>query len=135
MNCCHSKTEIFIIHKSKACLPDHLCKCLLVRELSDALHQVLVAVPVPCYHFAQWGDHLEGVEVIQSIQSRGRNLAKLQAHKPPPWPEHPVSLSQGLLHPHHISDPKGNGVAVKVVVRERQCLAVPLHPAHPTVVS
>ena len=74
MNGCHSKTEIFIIHKSEACLPDHLYKCLLVRELPDALHQVLVAVPVPGYHLAQGGDHLEGVEVIESIQSGSGNL-------------------------------------------------------------
>ena len=39
----------------------------LVWELSDALHQVLVAVPVPGYHLAQGRDQLEGVGVIEQV--------------------------------------------------------------------
>ena len=53
----------------------------LVWELSDALHQVLVAVPVPGYHLAQGRDQLEGVGVIENVQARhshlGGNIVRL----------------------------------------------------------
>ena len=46
----------------------------LVRELPDALHQVLIAVPVPGYDLTQGRNQLEGVCVIQHVQTRHSHL-------------------------------------------------------------
>merc|ERR1719354_25708 len=113
-----------MLHESKASVPYRLSKCFLVRELPDALHQVLVAVPVPGYDLAQGRDKLEGVGVIENVQTRHRDLGELQTQKASSWLEHPPGLSQGCVNLDHVPDAKCDGVAVKTVVFKCQRLSV-----------
>ena len=43
----------------------------------DALHEVLVGVPVPGQHLPQGRNNMEGVEVVQALQLSWSHLAEL----------------------------------------------------------
>ena len=121
--------KILVLDEPEARVPDHGGEGVLVRELSDALHQVLVAAPVPGDDVAHRRDHLEGVEIVQRRQSGHRHLRELQTQEPAAGPQHPPRLPQRRLHLDHVADAEGDGVAVETVVLEGQRLGVALHPA------
>lgn len=53
----------------------------LIGELSDALHQVLVGLPVSSYQLPHHGNHLEGVAVIQPASTETDTFSIGYLHK------------------------------------------------------
>ena len=52
----------------------------LIRELSNALHKVLIGFPVPGYNLAHHRDHIEGVGIVQA-ETQGKFQYNIQSNE------------------------------------------------------
>mmetsp|Transcript_22263 Transcript_22263/g.57035 ORF Transcript_22263/g.57035 Transcript_22263/m.57035 type:complete len:295 (+) Transcript_22263:413-1297(+) len=120
--------EVLVARAREAGRLDHGLKLLLRRKLPDALHEVLVAVPVVGHRGAHRRDDVEGVGVIELAQAGHRDARKLQHKQPAAGAQHAVRLRQRGALVRHVADPKGDGVAVHGAVLVGQRLRVALHP-------
>ena len=77
MNGRDSSGEVFVSDASESRVLDELLEGLLVRELSNAFHEVLVGVPVPGKHLAQGRNHLRNVYSHSLIQWIKESTEKL----------------------------------------------------------
>lgn len=67
MDGAHTHRQIFVRNTTESGRLDHALKVVLLGELSDALHQILVRLPLARQYLAHWRDHGEGILVVDPI--------------------------------------------------------------------
>lgn len=97
--------------------PNHVPKVRLAREPLDALHQVLVAVPVSRDELSDQGDGAEAPLLVHGVEERDAvGLGEFEAGEDAAGLEHAVRLLEGGGHIGEVADAKGHGVQVEGVV-------------------
>ena len=99
---------------------DHAKERLLIWELTDRFHQILIAVRVIGDQLPHARDDIEGIKVVGLLHHVIRDLAELQHHQPPARFQHAVGFFQCFLRSRHIPDAKADRVEVICVVLKRQ---------------
>ncbi len=89
-----------------------------------ALDEILIGPGVSGHRFPDWRDRVEGQEVINLLQFRRDHVRHFQNHKPPARFQDAVGITQCILHAGDIADAKGDGIGIKVTVREGQRLGI-----------
>ena len=100
----------------------------LGREAADAFGEIAIGLFVLRHQAADLGHQLEGIGVVQRIQSRHFDLGKFQAEKTPARFQHPPRFRQRLFDMGHIADAEGDGIGVEMAVGERQAFGIAAHP-------
>lgn len=105
-------------HKPR--LHNHVPKLPLAREPLNALHQVLVALPVPRHQLPNQRNRPERPLPVRRRKQRRPpvRLAKLQARKHPARLQHPVRFPQRRRDVAEVADAEGDGVEVDRGVRD-----------------
>lgn len=92
---------------------NHVPKLLLTREPLDALHQVLVAIPIPRDELPNKRDGPKAPLLVHGIEQRVLvDLTKLQHGQHAAGLEHAVRLAQGFGDVAKVADAKSDGVQV-----------------------
>mmetsp|Transcript_27724 Transcript_27724/g.60574 ORF Transcript_27724/g.60574 Transcript_27724/m.60574 type:complete len:342 (+) Transcript_27724:144-1169(+) len=119
--------DVGVLHVGETSFAHHVRKHLLLRELADALDEVLVGVAVVGDELPHEGDHVEGVLVVHLPQHGRPHLAELHAQEPPPRLQHPQRVPQRGVGVRDVPQPEGDGVAIHAGVLEGEVLGVALH--------
>lgn len=120
--------KIAVLGLTKASVPDHAKKRVLIREFADAFHKVLITVFVTCNGLAHSRDHVETVQIIKLLQARIWKLAKFQHHETTTGLENAIGFGQSILRPGHVPDAKADRVRVKRIGIKRQRHGITNHP-------
>jgi len=96
MNADDAEGEVLVGHLIESRLLDHPLELLLLGEPADALHQVLVRLPLASQQLAHRRDHLEGVLVVQPLHRLVGQVAELQAHEASARLQHSIRLGKNL---------------------------------------
>lgn len=62
--------EVLVVNQLESALFNHSLEGFLVRKLADALDEVLVRLEIIGNHLTNDGDHLMGVEVVETVQNK-----------------------------------------------------------------
>jgi len=100
----------------------------VVRKPSDAFYQILVSIAVIGDLFAEPGDDLEGVGIIERLQLMPLKGRELEAKKPSAWLQHPTSFGKCAVDMGHIANAKRDGIGVHAGAFERQALGIGGNP-------
>ena len=114
MNGGDTEGEVFVAlaRDVEAGLSDHVGEGLLVGELSDALHQVLVGVSVVGDELAHHRQEGKGVDLVEVVQCWLLDLRELQAGKDSTRLQDAVGGVQAGLDVSEVSDSERNCVHV-----------------------
>lgn len=91
---------------------DHSAKFLLARETCNALHQILVAIPIACHQLTNQGDSAKAPALVNSIKQRVLHLAELEASKHATGLEHAERLLERNILVCEIANAKSHRVQV-----------------------
>lgn len=61
-------SQVLVRHPLKACVFNHVLEVLLIWELPNTFHKVLVGLPVSCNDLTNDRDDLEAVQIIKPGQ-------------------------------------------------------------------
>lgn len=89
---------------------------LLCREPLDALHQILVAIPIPSNDLPNQRDRAEAPLPIDGIQHGNLDLGELQARKHTTGLQHTPCLAQRRRHIREVPDAERHRVQIQRVV-------------------
>eukprot|EP00321_Phaeocystis_globosa_P007454 CAMPEP_0118818962 /NCGR_PEP_ID=MMETSP1162-20130426/6567_1 /TAXON_ID=33656 /ORGANISM="Phaeocystis Sp, Strain CCMP2710" /LENGTH=248 /DNA_ID=CAMNT_0006749203 /DNA_START=48 /DNA_END=791 /DNA_ORIENTATION=- len=112
--------QVGVAHVTEARLAHERGEGLLVGELLDALHQVLVRCGVVGHQPADLGYDVERVLLVRLAKQRVGHLAELEAHEAAARSEHAVRLGQRVGDPGDVADAEGDRVHVEALIVERQ---------------
>jgi hypothetical protein len=111
---------------NKARLANHLREILLLREPLNALHKILVAVPVRSHNLSNQRNRAERPALVHGVEERVIEVRReFQAREHAAGLQHAISLPERRVLVREIADSKGDGVEVYAGVRDgRQGLGV-----------
>eukprot|EP00964_Phaeocystis_antarctica_P129329 scaffold93179_cov72-Phaeocystis_antarctica.AAC.2 len=104
---------------TEARLANQARKRLLVGELLDALHQVLVRGGIVGHQPADLRDDVERVLLVCLAEHRVVHLAELEAHEAAARSQHAVRLGERVGDARDVADAEGDRVHVEALVLER----------------
>lgn len=143
----HAKGEVPVGGAPEPCVLDHGLKLFLTRELSNALHQVLIRLPLPSQDLAHRRDDFERILVVDSkrkgyfspkalqdiqfcllLHHVVLQVAELETHESTTGFQDTVCLFQYPVNMGAIPDSKGYCVRGVLVVLEGQLFGVRTDP-------
>jgi len=100
----------------KARRDNHIPEFLLARKAVNALHQVLVARPVPRHQLPYQRNGAKAPPLVNGVDDRVPHLAELEAREYAAGLEHAERLAQRGVLVGEVPDPEGDGVQVDAAV-------------------
>lgn len=118
MNGRHAARQVLVARARhlEARRDNHVPKLILAGEPLNALHEVLVAVPIRRHQLANQRDRAKRPLLVHGVEQRVADLGKLHAGEDAAGLEHAVGLAQRGGDVGKVADAKGDGVEVERVV-------------------
>ena len=111
-----SEVLVAVARHGEAGVDNHVSELLLGGEALDALHEVLVRVPVAGDDLADEGDGAEGPALVEGVENHVVDGAELETGEDAAGLQHAAGLAQGGGYVGEVADAEGDGVQVDGVV-------------------
>ena len=120
----HAAGQVPIADLAEPGIPDHFREEFLPREAADRFDQIFVRLARAGRQFAEPGNDLEGMKIIEPVEAGDFNLRKLEAEEPPARPQDSEGLAKCPVDVRDVADAKRNRIGVETAGLERQLLGV-----------